>query len=126
MEILEKLKNKIENIDSPYDSLVRVNITQYEIKLLLEMVESSTLYKDNIKENLYNSLYNKFSVVPKNPINKQASIIEANEIRIKKTKHKIEQAIDYIKRNNLKLNQANVSKISGCSVNTVRKYKYLF
>ena len=116
-ELISELK-KINDTDD-YSNNIRINISQQRFEDLIEILESCNI----VQLNLLNEIRSKLKIVPKSNINKRIAIDSANEIRIEKSKEKIVEAIEYLRRNNKKVTQSAVSKISGCSVNTVRKYK---
>jgi len=116
-ELINELK-KINDTDD-YSNNIRINISQQRFEDLIEILESCKM----VQLNLVNEIRSKLKIVPKSNINKRIAIDSANEIRIEKSKEKIVEAIEYLRRNNKKVTQSEVSKVSGCSVNTVRKYK---
>jgi hypothetical protein len=111
--------------DAPRDDFknnVRINISAHEYLKLLEIIKESNKYTGG----LVKEISEKQTLVKKFNINKTKAVEKATQARSDRAKKHIIDAIDYIKRNDIKLNQSQVVKYSKCSVNTVRKYNYLF
>ncbi len=108
---------------SDLDFKYRLDLEHYEfieLKLILNKIKR--------KNKTIISLNDKIEKVKKikKSSQKTVSAWTATEKRTATAKKNILLAIDYIKRNDIKLTQSAVAKYSKCSINTVRKYKNLF
>ncbi len=121
MEAIDKLINEVDTAD--YSNNVRISINQRNYLELLKLIKENDFYN---KEELIQEIGDKKNLIKRHNANKMGAMQNANDIRIERTKKHIKETIEYMRRNNKTINQSTVAKTSECSVNTVRKYKYMF
>jgi D-aminopeptidase len=102
------------------NKLIRINLTKHNFDKLIELVEKSG------DEYLLEEINERKSIIDRFYPKKSEAIEKATSVRVAKAKRSIRLAVDYLKRNDKKLTQKAVAEASKCSVNTVRKYSYLF
>ena len=76
---------------------------------------------DDLKEAL--EVIIKYGIRPSSSFKQKKAAAKATSIRSKKAKEKIENAVNILRLENKNITQYSVAKVSGCSINTVRKYK---
>jgi len=98
---------------------MRLNLFGYTISI------QQNLENENIPQDLKDAIntikkYGKKST----STNKQKRAAQkATQLRVEQAKKKIENAINILRLENQTITQAKVAEVSGCSINTVRKYK---
>lgn len=102
------------------NKLIRLNINKYHYDKLIDIVRESG------DDELLEALESRKSVVTDININKVEAMEKATEVRVAKAKKNIKLAFEYLVRNDKKVTQKAIAEISKCSVNTVRKYDYIW
>ena len=92
------------------------------IKTALNNYLEKEIYTNEI-QNLISKLDNELRKPIKST--KRNATKKAIEVKKETVKNKITNAINLLNLENKKININSVSKVSGCSYNTVKKYKYL-
>lgn len=121
MELIDKLIQNAPKDD--HENNVRINLTPFHYLKLLEILKQN---KDDDIKYLIEEIGENSTLVKKYNIKKSQAAMDATQVRTDKAIKHIKDAVDYIKRNDIKMTQSAVVKYSKCSVNTVRKYSYLF
>ena len=99
---------------------IRLNLDEYNYNKLIVLVKASA------DSNLLKAIERKQSFIKKFNVNKTLAAERATEIRTEKAKKNIKLAFEYLERNDNKITQKAISEASKCSVNTVRKYSYIW
>jgi len=99
---------------------IRINIDKYQYDKLIDMVRKSG------DSSLLKAILEKQTVVDKYNINKLNAMEKATEVRTAKAKKDIKLAFEYLVRNDKKVTQKAIAEASKCSVNTCRKYDYIW
>jgi len=99
---------------------IRINIDKYHYDKLIDIVNRSG------DTSLLKAILEKKTVVKRNNINKLRAMGKATEVRTAKAKKNIKLAFEYLIRNDKKVTQKAIAEASKCSVNTVRKYDYMW
>ena len=107
-------------------SKYRIDLNAKELDELVKAIESfnkeknlevASLIVKQISHHLNNGKEVKYSH------KKQKAASNATKLRVKKAKEKIENAINILRMENKKITEYAVAKVSGCSINTVKKYR---
>lgn len=102
--------------------IMRISFSDEEVKTLIDFFQSEEAKKINID---FSSILKKLKLEEKKPIaaSKKVAIEKARNIRSKKIKEQLEKTINMMRLENKKLTLFSLSKESGISYVTVRKYK---
>ncbi len=106
--------------DEMGDKLIRLNISKYHYDKLIAIVKA---VKD---DDLMEAIEAKKTVIEANNPNKIIAMEIATEKRTANAKKDIKLAYEYLERNDKKVTQKAIAEASKCSVNTVRKYSYIW
>ncbi len=106
--------------DEMSGKLIRLNISKYHYDKLIAIIKASG---DN---DLMEAIEAKKTVIEANNPNKIIAMEIATETRTARAKKDIKLAFEYLERNNKKVTQKAIAEASKCSVNTVRKYSYIW
>ncbi len=107
-------------------SKYRMDLSSGELRELVLRIEefnkekkldSATLLVEKLSFHLNNGKEVKYSH------KKQKAATNATKLRVKKAKEKIENAVNILRMENKKISEYAVAKVSGCSINTVKKYR---
>lgn len=98
---------------------MKLNLFGYTISIKQE------LENEDIPQELKDaiSIIKKYGTKSISTQKQQLAAKKATQLRVNKAKKKIENAVNILRMENQKITQSKVAKISGCSINTVRKYK---
>ena len=107
-------------------SKYRLDLSSSELKELVESIEKFNSSKSldlasSIVEQISHHLNNGKEV--KYSHKKQKAATNATKLRVKKAKEKIENAVNILRMENKNISEYAVAKVSGCSINTVKKYR---
>lgn len=108
------------------DSKYRLDLTKKELDNLVKLIEefnkepSLELSKELVEE--LSHLINNGKEV-KYSHKKSNAAKKATELRAKMAREKIVNAINILRMENRKITEYAVAKVSGCSINTVKKYR---
>lgn len=91
------------------------------LKFKLECGDNDTMKIEAIKR--YLESYEQRRKEKFKSLRKTKSALNATEHRSKVARDKITNAVNYLRMENKKINMNSVAKFSGCSINTVKKYK---
>jgi len=100
--------------------VARITLSLYHYDKLIDMLKNSD------EEELLNAILERKTLISKMNKNKVFAMEKATEIRVAKAKKNIKLAYENLIRNDKKVTQKAISEISKCSVNTVRKYDFLW
>ena len=102
---------------------ITIDLDEYS---LIKVALDSYLEKGICTNDIQN-LISKLDSELRKPIKttKRNATKKAIEVKKETVKNKITNAVNLLNLENKKININSVSKISGCSYNTVKKYKYL-
>lgn len=100
--------------------LTRINLSEYHFDKLINIIKKSG------DTDLLEAVQAKKSLVDEYNQNKTAAAQTATEVRTAKAKKNIKLALEYLERNDKKVTQKAIVEASKCSVNTVRKYSYIW
>ncbi len=80
---------------------------------------------DNMPQNLRDALavIESYGVKAPSTLKQQRAAATATKARSNAAKEKIENAVNMLRMQNKNITQYSVAKMSGCSINTVKKYK---
>jgi hypothetical protein len=106
--------------DEMSNKLVRINISKYYYDKLTDIIKK---YGD---DDLFEAIEAKKTIVQDFNINKTIAVEKATEARTARAKKDIKLAFEYLERNNKKITQKAIAEASKCSVNTCRKYDYIW
>ncbi len=107
-------------------SKYRLDLSSSELRELVLLIEkfnktnninTASLIVEQISHYLNNGKELKYSHKKK----KAAS--DATKLRVKKAKQRIENAVNILRMENKNISEYAVAKVSGCSINTVKKYR---
>ena len=99
---------------------IRINLSKYHYDKLIDII------KESGNNELIDAIEAKKSVIEEYYPNKVDAVERATEARTAKAKKNIKLAFEYLERNDKKVTQKAIAEASGCSVNTVRKYDYIW
>ena len=105
---------------------MRFSLKEKEVSLFEEILIEfcTTDMSSNKREVVYNLLNQVTHERYKGISSKQKdAAIKATKVRVSKAKNKIENAINMLRLRNIEITTYTVSKESGCSFNTCKKYK---
>lgn len=100
--------------------LIRLNLTKYHYDKLIDIIKKSG------DTDLLDAVEERKSVIDRFYPKKMEAAEKATEARTAKAKKNIKLALEYLERNDKKVTQKAIAEASGCSVNTVRKYDYIW
>lgn len=104
----------------------KVELEKEELDALIETVERRVGLSSTPSESLRNALKKLEKAKPLSPTPKQLEAVKkATETRVKKTRRKIETAINQLRLENRPITMYAVAKVGRLSPNTVKKYKDL-
>ncbi len=116
--------NNLEIFDFEKDEFtgknIRIHLDKMDYDKLIALVQASG------DTDLLNAIESKQSLIKKFNVNKTVAAERATEVRTDKAKKNIKLAFEYLERNNKKVTQKAVAEASKCSINTVRKYDYIW
>ena len=99
---------------------MRLTLTNDEIANIIVLldIEKNQKYK-NLSKKIKTQWHKPIKTTKRNATKK------AIEIKIQRAKDKIVNAVNLMNLENREITISNVAKVSGCSYNTVKKYKHL-
>jgi len=112
-------------------SVMRLNLKREEYELLIKMLNNMKLNEDDFKENgcydgyesFKDGLFDKLQNVKQiDTSSKRIATSNANTAKINKSKNLVDKAVKLLSSSNKKVTIYSVSKESGLSYNTVKKY----
>ena len=107
-------------------SKYRLDLSKDDLESLVKSIEEfnaskdlnvATLLVEKISHQLNNGKEVKYST------KKQLAASNATKLRVKRAKQRIENAVNILRMENKNITMYAVAKVSGCSINTVKKYK---
>ena len=107
-------------------SKYRLDLSSSELKELVESIEKFNSEKsldiansivEQISHHLNNGKELKYSQ------KKQKAATNATKLRVKMAKERIVNAVNILRMENKNISEYAVAKVSGCSINTVKKYR---
>jgi len=107
-------------------SKYRLDLSKDDLESLVKSIEEFNTSKDineasllveKISHQLNNGKEVKYSA------KKQLAANNATKLRVKRAKQRIENAVNILRMENKNITMYAVAKVSGCSINTVKKYK---
>jgi len=106
--------------DEMQNKIIRISIDKYHYDKLIDII------KEHGDSGLMEAILEKKTVIETNNQNKLIAMEIATEVRTAKAKKNIKLAFEYLVRNDKKVTQKAIAEASKCSVNTVRKYDYIW
>lgn len=99
---------------------MRIELFGYTISINKDLMEDESI-PDELKQAI--EVIEKYGLKAKSTEKQQKSAQNATKIRSDKARAKINNAINVLRLENKAINCNSVAVMSGCSINTVRKYK---
>ena len=96
---------------------MRITMTEEEFEAVFKAVLKEDTQLANLLVERKEEFYNSITTLKRNATKK------AQEVRQKEVKSKIENAVNLLRIEGAKITEYAVSKKSGCSINTVKKYR---
>ena len=100
---------------------MKINVFGYTITINKALLEDENTPED-LKKAI--EIIEKYGLKAKSTIKQQKSAERATKARSDKAREKIENAINLLRLESKDINCNSVAVVSGCSINTVRKYKH--
>ena len=99
---------------------MKINVFGYTISINKSLIED-----ENTPEDLKKAIQviEQYGLKAKSTAKQQKSAQRATQVRSDRARAKIENAINLLRIENKDINCNSVAVVSGCSINTVRKYK---
>ena len=100
---------------------MRIELFGYTISINKDLMEDESI-PDELKQAI--EVIEKYGLKAKSTEKQQKSAQNATKIRSENARAKIENAINLLRIESKPINCNSVAVVSGCSINTVRKYKH--